>query len=261
MRYEILGPVRITSGDRCSFISARKIELLLIVLLSRANNVVTMDQLISEIWTDKGPQRAVAAVHVYMSQLRKFLDRLDQPQQKIVTRSQGYQMLLEPDELDTSSFLRWAETGRAHTRNQQYELASSAFEKALGIWRGPITWDTDSGSIVKSFATYLTETSLECVEMLLDTQLKLGYHQQLVGRLYTLTVEHPLREAFYQQLMLALYRCNRQADALSVYRSAQRILDDELGVEPCRSLQRIHRGILMADDQLLLSAQSSARSF
>jgi SARP family transcriptional regulator, regulator of embCAB operon len=256
MRYEILGPVRVANGDHFSSISARKVELLLIVLLSRANNVVTMDQLISEIWAGKIPRRAVAAVHVYMSQLRKFLDRLGRPQH-IVTRSQGYQMLLEPDEIDTGSFLHGVGTGRAHTRNQQYEAASSTFEKALSIWRGPIVWDTDSGLIVKSYATYLTEARLECIEMLIDAQLKLGYHRQLVGQLYTLTAEYPLREVFYQQLMLALYRCSRQADALSVYQSAQRILGDELGVDPCRSLQRIHRSILMADDRLLLLAQSN----
>jgi SARP family transcriptional regulator, regulator of embCAB operon len=93
--------------------------------------------------------------------------------------------------------------------------------------------------------------------MFIDAQLKIGYHRQLVGRLYTLTAEYPLREAFYQQLMLALYRCNRQADALSVYQSAQRILGDELGVDPCRSLQRIRRSILMADDRLLLLAQNN----
>lgn len=259
MRYEILGPIRIASGGRCSFISARKVELLLVVLLSRANNVVTMDQLISEIWSDKIPQRAVAAIYVYMSQLRKFLDQLDRSREHILKRPQGYLMLLGPDELDATSFLRWADMGRAYARNQQSELAASAFEEALSNWRGPITWDAESGPIVRSFVTYLTETRLECIEMLLDAQLELGYHRQAVGRLYTLTTEYPLREAFYHQLMLALYRCDRQADALNVYRSAQRILKEELGVEPCRSLQHIHRSILIADDRLL-EARGSARS-
>jgi SARP family transcriptional regulator, regulator of embCAB operon len=259
MRYEVLGPIRVAGGNRCSFISARKVELLLIILLSRANDVVTADQLIPEIWGDKTPQRATSAIYVYISQLRKFLDQLDKSRKHILTRPQGYTMVLRQDELDASSFLSWADVGRAHSGNQQYELASSAFEEALSNWRGPIIWDAETGPIVRSFATYLSEIRLECIEMLIDAQLELGRHRQVVGQLYTLAVEHPLREAFYQQLMLALYRCNRQADALNVYQSAQQTLRDELGVDPCRSLQRIHYGILRADDKLL-QTQGGARS-
>lgn len=251
IKYSILGPIRIANGERSSFISARKVELLLITLLSRANHVMTVDRLTSEIWGEKAPQRATSALYVYMSQLRKFLDQLDQSRKHILTDPQGYLIVLGQDELDASSFLSWVDLGREYARNQQYELASSAFDEALSEWRGSITWDAHSGPIVRSFVTYLTETRLECIEMLLEAQLRLGHHRQIIGRLYPLTVEYPLREGFYQQLMLALYRCNRQADALNVYQSAQQILKEELGVDPCRSLRQIHRGILMADDRLL----------
>src|SRR5262249_40959488 len=104
----------------------------------------------------------------------------------------------------------------------------------------------------RGFATRLNEARLECTEMLVDAQLQLGCHRDLVGMLYTLTTEHPLREAFYRQLMLALYRSERRADALKVYQAARNTLIDELGLEPCTPLRELHTAILQADDDRLL---------
>src|SRR6185503_18952705 len=123
-----------------------------------------------------------------------------------------------------------------------------------GLWRGPALGDLRAGPIVEGFVTWLAEARLECLEMLADSHLELGRHRELVGRLYSLTAEHPLREAFYRQLMLALYRSERQADALKVYQMARKTLNEELGLEPCRSVQDLQRAILTADDQLDLYA-------
>ncbi len=107
------------------------------------------------------------------------------------------------------------------------------------------------GPILRGFATRLTEQRMDCTEMLVDAQLRSGRHRELVGLLYALTGEYPLRETFHRQLMLALYRSERRADALKAYQCARQTLIDELGLEPCAPLQDLHRAILRADHKAL----------
>jgi SARP family transcriptional regulator, regulator of embCAB operon len=250
MRYEILGPLRVVDEDGSAFISARKIEILLAVLLIRADQVVTADQLMVEIWGDRLPRRATACLQVYISQLRKFLSRPSRPGSPIVTRPPGYLLRVGSDEFDLSSFLGLVTAGRTNARASRHQEASDCFERALALWRGPVLDDLRIGPIVEGFVTWLDEMRMGCTEMLVDSQLELGRHRELVGGLYALSVEHPLRETFYRQLMLALYRSERKADALNVYQTARKMLNDELGLEPCRMLQDLQRAILIADDQL-----------
>lgn len=250
MRYEILGPLRVVDENGSSFISARKIEILLAVLLIRADRVVTTDQLIAEIWGEEVPRRATACLHVYISQLRKFLYRPGRQGSPIVTRLPGYLLRMGSDEFDLRSFQQLVSTGRTLFRQGRHAEASERFERALGLWRGPAFNDLGVGPTVAGCATWLAESRVECIEMLTDAQLELGLHRELVGRLYSLTAEYPLREAFYRQLMLALYRSERQADALGVYQLARKTLNDELGLEPCLALKDLQRAILTADARL-----------
>ena len=259
MRYEILGPVRVINGDRSSTINARKIQVLLVVLLSNANRFVSTDQIIADIWGHRIPRRAVAGVYVYISQLRKTLERIGESNLDIRTGPQGYLLRTQAGKLDSESFLREVEAGRAYSKEGRYELAACSFEGALGHWRGPLSWGIDCGPNVEAFETYLTETRLESREMLIEARLELGCHRELVGQLRTLVAEHPLHEAFWRQLMLALYRSDRKADALLAYASARRVLLDELGLEPCRSLQRLHLGILSGDEQIMERRESAER--
>jgi DNA-binding SARP family transcriptional activator len=246
-----LGPLRVVCEDgEIATIGAQKIETLLAALLIRADQVVATDQLMTEIWNDRVPRRATAGIHVYVSQLRKFLTRCGGPGGRVVTRPPGYVLHSGDDELDYRSFVELVDWGRDHARESRYEQASKCFENALAMWRGPALGDLSHGPIVDGFVTWLTETRLECTEMLIDAQLELGRHRELVGRLYSLTAEHPLRESFVRQLMLALYRSERQADALEVYRSVRRTIREELGLEPCRALQELQQGILTANYEL-----------
>lgn len=251
MRYEILGPVRLINEDRLSIINARKIQVLLVILLSNANRFVTTDQIISDIWGQRIPRRALAGVYVYISQLRKTLERAAGSDLIIATGPQGYLLRTQAGEVDSECFLRDVEAGRAYAKERNYDQAVCSFESALSHWRGPVSWGSDCGPNVEAFETYLAETRMESREMLIDAQLELGRHRELVGRLYTLVAEHALRETFWRQLMLALYRSDLQADALRAYASARRVLLDELGLEPCRSLQRLHHRILAGDEQIL----------
>jgi DNA-binding SARP family transcriptional activator len=250
MRYEILGPLRVVDDAGVSFISARKMETLLAVLLARCGTGVTTGQLITEIWGEQAPRRANAALHVYISQLRKFLHRPGRATSPIVTRPHGYLLRQGSDELDAQDFQRLMNHGRARARMRCDEDAIVAFESALDMWRGPAMADLTEGPIVYAYATWLEESRLECVELLTESYLKLGRHREVVGRLYALTSEHPLREAFYRYLMVALYRSERQADALAVYRSARDVLRDELGLTPCRALRDLHSAILAGDELL-----------
>jgi DNA-binding SARP family transcriptional activator len=250
MRYEMLGPLRVSDGVNGSYISAQKIETLLAVLLIRSGQVVSTDKLIAEIWGEDIPRRAMAGIHVYISQIRKFLSRFGKAEDRIITRPPGYMLRLGSDELDYLSFLSQVSIGREHSRVACYENAAACFESALAMWRGPVLGEMHYSPILSGFATRLTEARVECHELLIDAELMLGRHRELIGRTYSLTADYPLHEAFYRQLMLALYRSDRQADALNVYRSARSILNDELGLEPCRALQEIHHSILTADPEL-----------
>lgn len=255
MKYELLGSLRVVDERGASFIGAPKVAALLATLLVRAEHVVAAEQLIEEIWGENPPRRAAAGIHVYVSDLRKFLHRPEQGDNPIVTRSPGYLLRLrESDELDYRTFLELAELGRGHLREHGLEEATGCFERALGLWRGPMLADIGGGRVLSSFATWLTEVRMECTELLLDAQLRLGRHRELIGRIYSLTLEHPLREAFYRQLMLALHRSDRRADALKVYQTARTVLIDELALEPCRALQELHQAILRSDDSVLAPA-------
>jgi DNA-binding SARP family transcriptional activator len=244
--------LRVVDSNGFSFISARKIETLLATLLIRADHLVAADQLIAEIWGDRPPRRATAGLHVYISELRKFLSRADRADNRIVTRPPGYLLNLGSDEIDIQVFLNLVGLGRAHVREQRQEEAADCFERALALWRGPVLGDLATGPMIEAFVTWLSEARLECTELLVDAQLQLGRHREMAGRLYSLTAEFPLRETFYRQLMLALYRSERKADALKVYQTARQTLHGELGLEPCRALQDIQRAILVADDAMLL---------
>jgi DNA-binding SARP family transcriptional activator len=247
LRYEVLGPVSIIRNQTRFFISARKIETLLAVLLVRANQVLSINQLMTEIWEGVPPRRANAGLHVYVSQLRKLLHEPEQAASPVITQPPGYLLHVEPGQLDLHVFEAAVSRGRALLEKLRYGEASELFEHALGLWRGPVFEEYSCGPILRGFNTWLTETRLECVEMLIEAQLALGRHRQLVGRLYSLVAEFPLREAFRRQLMLALYRTKRPVDALKVYETTRLMLREDLGLEPSLTLRELQLAILRGD--------------
>ena len=256
MRYEILGSLRIRQNNceqRTSTVNARNMEVVLAALLVRADEVVSVPQLSYEVWGEHPPKRYLAAIHVYISQLRKLLAREDVPGNPIVTRSPGYMLQLGEDRLDAKEFQRLMREGRQAARANSPEQAAAGFETALDLWRGPALGDLRAGPILDGFAGWIEEARLECVGMHVEAGLTLGRHRELVGRLYSLTSDHPLHEGFRRQLMIALYRSERQADALRVYGSTRRTLNTELGIEPGRALQDVHRAILLSDRSLDLA--------
>ncbi|MEU4526396.1 AfsR/SARP family transcriptional regulator [Amycolatopsis sp. NPDC024027] len=231
-------------------IRASKIKILLAVLLVRSGEVVTTGQLMTEIWGDGVPRRAMAGIHVYVSQLRKVLRRPEQRESQVVTCSPGYMLQLGDDELDVKVFTDLVKAGKESVRDGRHAEAVTRLQSALGLWRGPAFDELRGGPILEGFDSWLAELRIGCVQTLIDAQFELGRHREVIGQLHSLVAEHPLREAFYRQLMVALYRSERQAEALGVYQAARRVLVDELGLEPGRALQELHAAILRADGDL-----------
>jgi SARP family transcriptional regulator, regulator of embCAB operon len=244
MRYEILGALRVVDKEGSHPITSRKLGVLLAALLINSDLVLTVGQLTTELWGDNAPRRATATLQVHVSQLRKFLSRTGRSDSPIVTCPSGYLLHVGTDELDLRTFTGFVREGRGWSKAREHEKARGAFEAALGLCRGPALGDLRGGPIASQFIRWLDEARLECVELLMESNLALGHHREIVGELYSLAAMYPFRETFHRQLMLALYRSERQADALKVYESARLTLAGELGLEPCQGLRDLQSAIL-----------------
>ena len=225
MEFRILGPLEVHENGRMIEVGAAKPRALLAVLLLNANRVVSTDALIESLWGQRPPSTATKALQVYVSQLRKALGR-----ERIATRSPGYELCVEPGELDLDVF--------------EQHLADGEFGEALGLWRGGPLAEFAYEPFAQSEIARLQELELSCLERRIDADLAEGKHAVLVGELEALVREHPLRERLRAQLMLAQYRSGRQAEALDTYQAGRTHLAEELGLEPGAELKELQRGIL-----------------
>ena len=244
MEFRILGPLEVEEEGRVLKLGGAKQRGLLALLLLHANEAVSRDRLIDELWGDQPPETAATAIQVHVSQLRKALGR-----DVIVTQPPGYLIRVRNGELDLERFERSVSRARAAAAAEAAEL----LRDALALWRGVPLAELDA-SFARAERVRLEEQRLAALEQRIDADLELGRHAQLVPELEGLVREHPLRERLRGQLMLSLYRCGRQAEALDVYRSGRRLLDEELGLEPGEELRRLERAILEQDESLSASA-------
>ncbi|WP_432969456.1 AfsR/SARP family transcriptional regulator [Dactylosporangium sp. CA-233914] len=249
MRYEILGPLQVIHDSQVLQPKARKINTLLTILILRINQVVTTEQIFAELWPTKMPRRANAAIHVYISQLRRFLWG-NGNRGHIQTSAGGYMLSKGSAEVDVDLFEQDVRAGQEHIRREAYELAAEAFESALARCRGPVLSDLRESPSISTFVAWFEEAKLACTEYLIDATIALGRAPHTIPELYALTEAHPLRERFHQQLMLALYLADRRADALRVYQNARQTLVDELGLEPGNALRELQHAILLGDARL-----------
>jgi DNA-binding SARP family transcriptional activator len=248
IRYRLLGPVEAPAK-----LPGGKPKALLARLLLEPGRVVPADTLVDDIWRDP-PASAHKVVQVYVSQLRKALGAA-----AIETRAPGYLVRAERDESDLGRFERLAE--RAGTTSEPARKAS-LLREALDLWRGPALAEFRDEPFAESAARRLAELRLYALEERIDADLELGEHARLVPELEALVEQEPLRERPRGQLMVALYRCGRQAEALARYRDGRSLLVDELGIEPGPALQELERSILrqeaaLAEPQAQPRAQGS----
>jgi DNA-binding SARP family transcriptional activator len=251
MDFRLLGPLEVVERDRSLALGGAKQRSLLAVLLLHANELVSADRLIDELWGQSPPATAAKSIQVYVSRLRKELG-----DGRLETRAPGYLLRVDPSELDLARFRRLTADATA----AEAEEAAGKLREALGLWRGPALADLAYEPFAQAEIIRLEELRWAALEQRVDADLACGGHAELVGELEALVAQHPLRERLRAQLMLALYRSARQAEALDAYRTARRELSEELGLEPSEELRRLEQAILRHDPALELRAETAMRA-
>ena len=252
MEFRLLGPLEVVEHDRLLALGGVKQRSLLAILLLHANEVVSSDRLIGELWGQTPPSTAAKGVQVYVSRLRKELG----VEGRLMTQAPGYILRVDASELDLARF----EQLLAEARGADASSAAQKLGRALALWRGPALADLAYEPFAQSEIGRLEELRWVALEQRIEADLAGGRHAELVGDLEVLIAEQPLREHLRYQLMLALYRSARQAEALAAYREARRQLSDELALEPSEELKRLEQAILRQDPALDLPEAASGPS-
>jgi DNA-binding SARP family transcriptional activator len=241
LEFRILGPLEVVADGEAVSLPRKKQRALLALLLLRAGEAVSTDELIEELWAGKPPVTARDALQNYVSQLRKALGP-----EVIVTRDPGYLLEATAEQTDLGRFERLV----AEARREDAKARAEKLREALGLWRGPPLADLAYESFTGLEVARLDELRASAQADLVDAGLELGRHTELVAELETTIAERPFDERPRAQLMLALYRAGRQADALEAYHQARRTLDEELGLEPGAQLRELEQAILRQDTAL-----------
>jgi DNA-binding SARP family transcriptional activator len=228
-----LGPVLLT---------ARRQQVVLAVLLLNANRMVSLQRLAHAVWGSTPPATARTQIQNCVSALRRSFS-IAGLGERIATRGAGYAMEVAPAELDLRVFEDLAARGRSALAAREPARARAAFREALALWRGDPLTGIDSGT-VEANRVRILERRVEVLEDCVDAELQLGLHREVVGEIADLAAEHPLRERLAGQLMTALHRSGRRAEALDMYRKLRRRFIEELGLEPGPSVRRVHQDIL-----------------
>jgi DNA-binding SARP family transcriptional activator len=252
VKFRILGPLDVTNDAGPIALDAPKQRALLGVLLLHPNETVSSERLIDELWGERPPATATKVLQTYVSQLRRVVGA-----ETIGTRPPGYVLRIDEGALDATDFRRLVGEARELAASGDHGVARRRFGEALALWRGPPLADVAFESFARNETERLEEERLGALMDLIDSELALGRHQEIVPELELLTRQHPLRERLRLQLMLALYRSGRQADALAVYQDARKTLVEELGIDPGRELQDLERAILTHDAALDAPAQAA----
>ena len=246
MEFGILGPLEVRANGRALELGGPKPRALLTVLALHPNQPVSAERVAVALWGEDTPPRAVKTVQVHVARLRKALG----DPEVLVTTPAGYCLRVRRGELDAERFEHLVAAGRRALAAGRGEDAAAELRDVLSLWRGPPLAELAAAPFAPAEIARLEEQHLAAVEVRVEADLAAGRHAELVGELQQLTREHPWRERLHAQLMLALYRAGRQADALEAYRQARGVLVEELGIEPGAELHDLHEAILAHDPAL-----------
>jgi DNA-binding SARP family transcriptional activator/tetratricopeptide (TPR) repeat protein len=252
MEFLLLGPLEVRDRDRTVPIVGARQRGLLGVLLLHANEVVSTDRLIEDVWRGEPPDTADNALQRHVSRLRHVLQPADGDGELLLTRAPGYMLRISPDALDLERFRRLVDEAR-HARNTDAAAAAALLRQALALWRGQPLADFAFEPFAQVEVARLEELHIAALEDLIDAELAAGANDAVLAETQALVAKHPLRERLRCHLMLALYRSGRQADALRVYREGRATLVEELGIEPGPELRALEKAILVQDPSLILS--------
>jgi DNA-binding SARP family transcriptional activator len=252
MEFCILGPLEALDEGRVVRLGGSRQRALLAMLLLHANEVVSSDRLTDELWSGATPKDAAKALSVAVARLRKVLEpATGEREPLIVTRPPGYELRIAPDQLDLHRFNELVAEARGTAKPA---TAAAKLRDALALWRGPPLADLAYEPFAQREIARLEDLRVAALEQLIEAKLELGAHAEVLEQLEALIAEHPYRERLRAQLMLALYRSERQADALQAYQGARTTLVEELGIEPGERLRKLERAILEQDPELQLVA-------
>jgi predicted ATPase/DNA-binding SARP family transcriptional activator len=254
MEFRILGPLEVLDGSRVVSVGGQRKRAVIAILLLHRNRVVSSERLIEELWGERQPATALQTMRVHISQIRKVLGP-----DLLRTLPAGYVLELGPDQLDARRFERLLAEGRVAIAVGDAATAAALLHEGLALWRGPALAEFTYEPFAQAEIANLEELRLAALEARIEADLGLGGNIELVGELEALIADHPLRERFRAQLMLALYCAGRQSDALDAYRQARRLLVDELGLEPSAELRALQSAILRQDASLGLASLAPHR--
>lgn len=249
MRLRILGPVEMVDPDGNPMAVRRRARALLGVLSLRANTALPVNWIIDTLWGERPPPSAASNLRTHVADLRRSL-----PSGWIESGRGGYRLAVEPGELDMLAFDELAAEGLLCLAAGDNEPAAERLARASGLWRGPVLDGAAVPDVLRPIVERLDDRRVDVIEGCVQARLELGQHGPLAAELRTLVGRYPLRERFWEQLMLALYRCGRQAEAIDVHRRLRRLLDDELGVEPGQPVRELYLRIVRADPSLRIAA-------
>jgi DNA-binding SARP family transcriptional activator len=247
LEFCLLGPLMVRCDGAVVSVQPGKQRAVLAVLLLNAGQVVRLDRLTETLWGSGPPPSARVTVQNYVMRLRKALSGTGQ--HRISTQPGGYVISVDADELDVTRFETLLSAAGVATRGGQWATAAAQARAALSLWRGEPLADVRSELLAQREVPRLAEMQLQALDIRIGADLHLGHEVEVIAELRRLGAEHPFRERFHLQLMLALYRCSRRADALEVYQVARKTLIAELGVEPGAELRRLQQRILKGDLQ------------
>ncbi|WP_433170451.1 AfsR/SARP family transcriptional regulator [Actinoallomurus sp. CA-150999] len=254
VQFQVLGPLAMTVDDRPISLPGGKQRTLLAALLLNANRTVTNEEIIEQVWGEIPPHRPRNALHTCVGRLRQALARqCDDAHRMLRTSAAGYEIRIDTECLDLERFRALDRAARKAGARGDLAAEAARLSEALALWRGPALPDVRSEALHRDFVPGLNEERLLALERSHEVGLALGRHDELVGELRVLTVRYPFRERFWRQLMLALYRSGRQAEALRAYERVSVRLRDELGIDPSPELQRIHLAMLRSEPGLRLT--------
>ncbi len=247
MRFRILGPLEVQTGTGWTAIGAAKWRAALACLLLNAGQVVSTDTLIDELWGDEPPARATNLVSIYVLRLRRLMGDTDG--KTLVTRAPGYQLRLDPDDLDAQHFTDLMSEGRQALTGDDPQHAAKLLADALSLWRGKALADVPQSPFIEAEADRLDELRLSATELRIEADLACGRHRDVIPELHRMLADQQLREELWLLLMRALDGAGRRAEALTAYEQARTVIADQLGVDPGPEIQQLFQQLLTADVQ------------
>jgi SARP family transcriptional regulator, regulator of embCAB operon len=245
MEYRILGPVEARTNGREVSLDGEKQRTVLAALLIARNGVLSDARLSDLLWGQRPPATLNAQIYTYVSRLRKSLG----PGVNITRRAPGYTLHIGSAWFDLAEFEHQVRSGRAALVSGSYAESVRLLGAALALWRGPALANVTE-HLAAEEGPRLEEAMINALEWRIEADLALGRHTRVLSELTRLVHEHPLHERFRAQLMTALYRCDRQAEALDLYNDGRRLFAEELGIDPGEMLREVHQAILTADPWL-----------